>query len=242
MTYADADSTERTQAGTATFQTGLLGIDRRIDGSNVTYWMRDNNGTLLAQARSNTWWYYLHDALGSVIGLIDSNGNLANTYRYDPYGNITATTGNVENPWQYAGGYKDTTGLTKFGTRYYDAATARWTQLDPSGADPGYIYVGGNPCNAIDPTGYLFFELVDVALTAKDIRDLWGSRYDRKKFKAEAAGAIAGAATGLACGATVAALAPATLGGSVVGGLACLSLSEGASYGMKKIVNQDSSW
>jgi RHS repeat-associated protein len=35
---------------------------------------------------------------------------------------------------RYAGGYYDvSTGLYKFGIRYYDAATERWTQRDPVG-------------------------------------------------------------------------------------------------------------
>ncbi len=51
---------------------------------------------------------------------------------YDPYGNILNETTGVANPWQYAGGYfESSTGLVKFGTRYYNPALGRWTQQDP---------------------------------------------------------------------------------------------------------------
>jgi hypothetical protein len=47
---------------------------------------------------------------------------------YDPYGNVTSSSGTVSNPLGYAGGYIDaTTGLIKFGARYY--ITIR--RLDP---------------------------------------------------------------------------------------------------------------
>jgi RHS repeat-associated protein len=89
------------------------------------------------------------------------SGNLVNTYQYDPYGNLTSSTGSASNPWRYAGGYYDAnTGLYKFGIRYYDPTTGRWTQRDPVGgslqelvkANP-YVYAGNNLVNEIDPTG-----------------------------------------------------------------------------------------
>jgi RHS repeat-associated protein len=95
------------------------------------------------------------------VGLTDSSGNLVNTYQYDPYGNLTSSTGTVSNPWRYAGGYYDSgTGLYKFGIRYYDPGTGRWTQRDPVGgslqemtkANP-YVYAANNPVNQVDPTG-----------------------------------------------------------------------------------------
>lgn len=48
-----------------------------------------------------------------------------------------------------------------FGTRYYDPSIGRWAQQDPLAgalADPGtlnrYAYVGADPVNAVDPSGY----------------------------------------------------------------------------------------
>ncbi len=65
------------------------------------------------------------------------------------------------NTWRYASGYYDvSTGLYKFGIRYYDPAIGRWTQRDPVGgslqettkANP-YVYAGDDPVNMVDPSG-----------------------------------------------------------------------------------------
>jgi RHS repeat-associated protein len=103
----------------------------------------------------------LFDGLGSIVGLTDSNGTLVSTYQYDPYGNLTSSTGSVANPWRFAGGYFDSsTGLYKYGTRYYDSAIGRWSQQDPVRGhldDPTslnrYLYAGDDPVNFTDPSG-----------------------------------------------------------------------------------------
>ena len=65
------------------------------------------------------------------------------------------------------------TGLYKFGIRYYDAATGRWTQRDPVGgslqetttANP-YVYGGDDPVNMVDPGGHIAVLVAAVALIA----------------------------------------------------------------------------
>jgi RHS repeat-associated protein len=104
---------------------------------------------------------YLFDELSSVVGLTDSNGTLVSTYQYDPYGNLTSSTGSVANPWRFAGGYLDSsTGLYKFGTRYYNPGFGRWSQQDPVRGqlnDPTslnrYLYADDDPANVTDPSG-----------------------------------------------------------------------------------------
>lgn len=102
--------------------------------------------------------YYTTDALGSTILLTDSAQAKAATYNYDSWGKTVATGPQAAaNPWQYAGGYKDTTtGYTKFGARYYDPTNGRFTQPDPSGQEQNrYAYASCNPINASDPSGLL---------------------------------------------------------------------------------------
>src|SRR5450631_4341400 len=80
----------------------------------------------------------------------------AATYTYDPWGNITTSTGALAttNPWHYAGSYTDAaTGYLKLGARYYNPTTARFTQPDPAHTCGGYTYAGDNPTNFTDPTG-----------------------------------------------------------------------------------------
>jgi RHS repeat-associated protein len=56
--------------------------------------------------------------------------------------------------------FDSATGLTKFGTRYYDSSLGRWTQRDPiagSIANPNamdrYVYAGDSPVNLTDVGG-----------------------------------------------------------------------------------------
>ncbi|MGH9071369.1 MAG: RHS repeat-associated core domain-containing protein, partial [Acidimicrobiales bacterium] len=73
---------------------------------------------------------------------------------YDPYGNLTAaSTGSFGQPLGYLGQFYDAVGRYHLGARYYDPTEPRFTQLDPSGANPGYVYAGDNPVNFSDPSG-----------------------------------------------------------------------------------------
>jgi len=99
--------------------------------------------------------------------LTDSSGNEVNAYDYDPYGVILNTgTNSVTNPFQYEGGYfESSTGLVKFGTRYYNPNLGRWTQQDSASGSLShpdtlnrYLYVGEDPVNQVDPSGKDIFE------------------------------------------------------------------------------------
>ena len=103
--------------------------------------------------------WFLTDRLGTVIGLASNSGSLIASYSYDPTGipRATVETGTVAgyNIHRYAGGLLDrTTGLTRFGVRWYDPATGRFTTPDPSGKEKNtYLYAGGNALNLSDPSG-----------------------------------------------------------------------------------------
>ncbi|WP_149401827.1 RHS repeat-associated core domain-containing protein, partial [Dictyobacter arantiisoli] len=110
---------------------------------------------------------------GSIVGMTDSAGNQVEHYDYDPFGGISSQSGTVSNPWQYAGGYYDsTTGLTKFGIRYYDPQFGRWTQATPIGgslqealkANP-YVYADNSPVNETDTSGAGFFNCLGAIIT-----------------------------------------------------------------------------
>lgn len=195
MSYADADQTERTQAGAAAFASSPLGVASSTTAGASTHYTRDSGGNLVGQrSPDGTRRYYLFDGLGSVVGMIDTGGNLVASYAYDPYGKQTSPEPSLANPWRFAGGYLDTqTGLTKFGTRYYDPSVGRWTQQDPEAGSIGdpatmnlYTYVGSNPVNFTDPTGRKIANSVlnamgaigvaatVVALTASTGGTIWG--------------------------------------------------------------------
>jgi RHS repeat-associated protein len=111
----------------------------------------------LAELRSGTVSYYQQDALGSVTSLSNSAGALANTYSYDSFGKLTASTGTLTNPFQYAGREFDPeTGIYENRFRYYNQSTGRFISEDPVGFLGGinkYAYVLNMPTNFSDPSG-----------------------------------------------------------------------------------------
>lgn len=168
MTYTGTDQTERVQAGSTSFVNSPLGVSSQSSSSGTTYFTRDTKGMLISERTSSGTFYYLFDGLGSVVGLTDSSGNLVGNerYVYDPYGNVTNTVNSSQmqnNSWRFVSGYSDSfSGLTKFGIRYDDTTTGRWTQHTPIGgslaettkANP-YVYANCNPVNLVDPSGAL---------------------------------------------------------------------------------------
>ena len=111
----------------------------------------------LAQLRSGTTSYYEQDALGSVTSLSNSAGNLANTYIFDSFGNLSVSTGSLTNPFQYTGrDYDSETGLRYHRARYYDPIVGRFLNQDPIGVAGGinfYAYVRNSPAVQVDPGG-----------------------------------------------------------------------------------------
>ena len=108
---------------------------------------------------SGTTSYYEQDGLGSVSSLSNSAGSLANTYTYDSYGKLTASSGTVANPFQYTGREFDTeTGLYYYRGRYYDQGLGRFLSEDPiafaSDDFNFYSYGGNDPVDWVDPSGY----------------------------------------------------------------------------------------
>ena len=155
--YVGADSTQRvqttgTRAATYTYNALGLGLEKDSSGNLVAY-TRDNQGNLLSMRTASGDYFYLFDALGSIVGVVDESDHLANTYLYDPYGVTEHQTGTQYNPWQFAGGYFDASTLYyKYGTRYYDRF-GRWTQKDPQPSANPYLYANDDPVNLVDPSG-----------------------------------------------------------------------------------------
>ncbi|MER7588850.1 RHS repeat-associated core domain-containing protein [Micromonospora sp. NPDC127501] len=130
------------------------------------YVERDQLGTPLGfRAKTNGvfhHYFYVLDGLGSVVALVKYDGSLAASYTYDPYGKVVKTVDNgdetEENALGFAAGLRSDD-LTKFGRRWYDPATGRFTQQDSLAflGDPAtgnrYAYAAANPVNYLDPTG-----------------------------------------------------------------------------------------
>src|SRR5262249_11124672 len=108
----------------------------------------------LAMLRSGATSYYQADGLGSLTSLSNTSGALANTYTYDSFGNLTASTGSISNSFRYTGREWDAeTGLYYYRARYYDPASGRFVNEDPLQFSAGpnfYAYAGNGPVNRVD--------------------------------------------------------------------------------------------
>jgi RHS repeat-associated protein len=137
--------------------------DNLVEETNATgtvvarYEQTQNIDEPLAMLRSSTTSYFHADGLGSVTSLSSAAGSIANTYTYDSFGKLTASTGSLVNPFQYTARESDTeTGLYYYRARYYDPAPGRFISEDRIGFDGGvdfYAYVENAPTILIDPYG-----------------------------------------------------------------------------------------
>ncbi|MGF1674220.1 MAG: RHS repeat-associated core domain-containing protein [Rivularia sp. (in: cyanobacteria)] len=129
------------------------------NGDVLAYYTYGND--LISQVRVGQQSFYHVDGLGSTRALTDSSGNVSDTYTYDAYGELIASTGDTENNYLYTGEqYDSNLGEYYLRARYYDPSVGRFTASDPFEGvftEPlslaKYPYVHGNPVNATDPTG-----------------------------------------------------------------------------------------
>jgi RHS repeat-associated protein len=139
--------------------------DNLVEETNATgavvarYSQTQNIDEPLAMLRSAATSYFHADGLGSVTSLSNAAGSIANTYTYDSFGKLTASTGSLVNPFRYTARESDTeTGLYYYRARYYDASTGRFLSEDAFGANSDdlnfYRYVHNSPIGYTDPHGY----------------------------------------------------------------------------------------
>ena len=115
--YGSTDNGERLRLGDTYYHPGPIGLAAETTAGVDTGFALEPEGTLNSMTREGKAYYYLTDALGSVIGLADEAGTKVNTYAYSPRGvtRTTATTEQIAQPYRFAGGHHDPTGLFSFG-------------------------------------------------------------------------------------------------------------------------------
>ncbi len=91
-------------------------------------------------------YYYFHNHQGSVIALVDWEGNIVNVYDYWADGNLRYISEEIEQPFLYTGAYYDgETNLYYLRARYYSPELRRFIQRDPILFEGGinlYSYTG----------------------------------------------------------------------------------------------------
>ena len=115
----------------------------------------------LARKTNGSWYYYIYNAHGDVVGLVNDSGTVVNTYEYTPWGEIRSETETVDNPIKYAGEYyDDELDMIYLRARYYNPQNGRFTSLDIEEGEIAnpldmnrYVYCRNNPIKYIDPSG-----------------------------------------------------------------------------------------
>ena len=114
-------------------------------------------GILAVTDSSSVVRYYHADIMGNVIALTDASGSVVATFRYTPFGQLSARTGSVLPRYLFSSKEFDrTANLYYYGYRYYAPRMGRWMTRDPIGnrEEKGlYCFLSNQPLSEIDKLG-----------------------------------------------------------------------------------------
>ena len=140
-----------TNGVTTTFALDVLGLPEVIYTSKGNAYLH-LPGVIVAERSTGEVRYLLSDGLGSVRQAFDASGQVVSYHEFDPYGNPVEGDGE---PYGYTGEWwEDEVGLLHLRARWYAPETGTFLSVDPVEGEPPYLYVGVNPINFIDPSGF----------------------------------------------------------------------------------------
>lgn len=177
--------TEKTVNGvTTSYNLNGDKVIHETDGTNSIHYTYDSSENLVSMSLNGIDYYYVKNAQGDIIGLIDKAGTQIASYTYDSWGklisikdgngnDITNDTTSVgfKNPYRYRGYRYDTeTGLYYLQSRYYNPEWERFLNADDASILSEnnnellrtnlFIYCCNNPVINSDPNGYFSFYAV----------------------------------------------------------------------------------
>ena len=175
-TYDMAGVRSSKTVGSTTYDfTTLSGlVTRQTGGGKTIDFVYDENNQPLAMKYNNTLYYYVLNAQGDVVCIVDSSRNTVASYTYDPWGKIISSSGTLAdiNPLRYRGYYYDSeTGFYYLQSRYYDPEIGRFINADSYASTDAtgllstnmFAYCENDPVNKSDPTGEVAPILVAMA-------------------------------------------------------------------------------
>lgn len=172
----------------------------------------------------------LADAVGTITGAVDGQGQLRYAARYDPWGAPLDRPADSPLPGFQGRPYDPATGLYDLRARAYDPTLGRFLSPDPE-ANPylpqtlnGYAFGLNNPLRYRDPTG----RVIPLIVAAAIVGAAFGASYYSSRYlfsTPRQCWTLAGFAKHLAIGATIGAIGGAAgasvsflVGGGVLGG------------------------
>ena len=177
-TYDMAGVRSSKTVGSTTYKfTTLSGLVTRQTGGNKTIdFVYDENNQPLAMKYNNTLYYYVLNAQGDVVRIVNSSRSVVASYTYDPWGKIISSSGTLAdiNPLRYRGYYYDAeTGFYYLQSRYYDPEIGRFINADSYASTDAtgllstnmFAYCENDPVNKSDPSGEAF-SLITIAVGA----------------------------------------------------------------------------
>ena len=175
-TYDMAGVRSSKTVGSTTYDfTTLSGlVTRQTGGGKTIDFVYDENNQPLAMKYNNTLYYYVLNAQGDVVRIVNSSRSVVASYTYDPWGKIISSSGTLAdiNPLRYRGYYYDSeTGFYYLQSRYYDPEIGRFINADSYASTDAtgllstnmFAYCENDPVNKSDPTGEVAPILVAMA-------------------------------------------------------------------------------
>lgn len=169
LTYDGIDNTrprriaETTPDGTTVvhvFGRAATGVTQVVEnGVRGSYVRAPDGGLVTMRAGGGNPYDVVTDHQGSVLALLDQEGDVVGRYGYTPFGAVSASGPAAgDNPFRYRGAYQLLRGAHLMGHRVYNAFWARFTQPDPTDRERvSYTFAANDPLNVGNPVRTSFW-------------------------------------------------------------------------------------